>query len=82
MQKIQILFPEPQLRRLRELARKEDRPVSEVVRKAVDAWLEKKEPMTGPHRKKRIPTFHGGRIKVRAEDMRDIAHVDRAVLGE
>ena len=44
MQKLQILFPEPVLRRLRELARKEDRPVSEIVRKAVDAWIEKTEP--------------------------------------
>jgi predicted DNA-binding protein len=82
MQKLQILFPEPQLRRLRELSRKEDRPVSEIVRKAVDAWIEKNEPMTEAHRKKRIPTFHGGRIKVRAEDLRDIAYTDRASPGE
>jgi predicted DNA-binding protein len=82
MQKLQILFPEPQLRRLRELAKKEDRPISEIVRKAVDAWIEKTEPLNEAQPKKRIPTFRGGRIKVRAEDMRDIAHKDRTGPGE
>ena len=82
MQKLQILFPEPQLRRLREMAKKEDRPVSEIVRKAVDAWIEKKGPTTEAQRKKRIPTFRGGRVRVRAEEMRDIAYKDRAGLGE
>jgi hypothetical protein len=82
MQKLQILFPEPQLRRLRELSRKEDRPVSEIVRKAVDAWIEKKEPLSVPKRKKHIPTFHGGKVKIRPEHMRDIAYADRAGPGE
>ena len=82
MQKLQILFPEPVLRRLRELARKEDRPVSEIVRKAVDAWIEKTEPPSERRSKKRIPTFHGGRIRVPAGDMRDIAYQDRTGPSE
>ena len=77
MQKLQILFPEPLLRRLRELARREDRPVSEIVRKAVDAWIEKTEPLAERQPQQRIPIFHGGRIRVRPGDMRDSAHQDR-----
>jgi len=82
MQKLQILFPEPLLRRLRELAEKEDRPVSEIVRRAVDAWIEKTEPLAERQQKKRIPTFHGGRITIRGEDMREIAYQDRTGLSE
>jgi hypothetical protein len=82
MQKIQILFPEPVLRRLRELAKKEDRPVSEIVRKAVDAWIDKTEPHSQRHMAKRIPTFHGGRITVGVEDLREIANRDRMDLRE
>jgi hypothetical protein len=65
------------LRRLRELAKKEDRPVSEIIRKAVDAWIEKTEPPVDRQQKKRIPAFHGGRITARVENLRDIAHQDR-----
>jgi hypothetical protein len=82
MQKLQILFPEPVLRRLRELAKKEDRPVSEIIRKAVDAWIEKTEPPTESQQAKQIPAFHGGRIKARFENLRDIAHQDRTSLHE
>ncbi len=37
MQKIQILFPDPQMDALRRLSRIEDRPVSELVRRAVES---------------------------------------------
>lgn len=36
MQKIQILFPDPLMARVRSLAALEDRPVSEIVRRAVE----------------------------------------------
>ena len=39
MQKFQILFPEPQLNKLREIAKQEDCPVSELVHSAVEFWL-------------------------------------------
>lgn len=39
MKKLQILFPESQLHRLRSMARRQGRPVSELVRAAVDTWL-------------------------------------------
>jgi len=76
MRKLQILFPEPQLRRLRDLAKREDRPVSEVVRKAVDAWLDRMSP--GHTQAQAAPVFHGGRIGIGHERLRDVAHADRA----
>ncbi|MFQ3167637.1 MAG: hypothetical protein ACI8QI_000168 [Limisphaerales bacterium] len=39
MQKLQVLFPEPTLKQLRSLANEEDRPVSEIIRRAVDREL-------------------------------------------
>lgn len=48
MEKIQILFPEPQLARLRQAAKLMDRPVSELVCSAVDAWLEANAPAPAP----------------------------------
>lgn len=42
MQKLQILFPDQQMDALRRLARIEDRPVSELVRRAVDRDLEQR----------------------------------------
>ena len=78
MQKIQILFPDPQMQRLREAARREDRPVSEIVRRAVEAWLERlpaksRRPPPPP------PVFHGGLTYVTAADMRDTAWAERIV---
>ena len=40
MQKIQILFPNPLMGRVRAVATEEDRPVSEVIRRAVERFLE------------------------------------------
>lgn len=68
MQKIQILFPDPMMRRLREVAAAEDRPVSEVVRRAVEQALRQKT--TQPRRSARFPTFHGGRTLVSAGDLK------------
>lgn len=76
MEKIQILFPEPQMRRLRELARLEDRPISEVVRRAVEAWLERQP----PERRSDTPTlpiFHGGSVRIPSDHLRDAAFADR-----
>jgi hypothetical protein len=38
MQKMQILFPNPLIAKLREVAEQEDRPVSELIRRAVEGW--------------------------------------------
>ena len=77
MRKIQILFPEPQLRRLREAARREDRPLSEIVRRAADAYLERLPSAGEWSRPPVVPVFDGGRILARPEDFREAAYVDR-----
>lgn len=76
MEKIQILFPEPQMRRLRELAAREDRPISEIVRRATEAWLDR-APAGRAQGPASLPTFHGGAIGVNAEDLREAAYDDR-----
>ena len=44
MQKMQILFPDPLMGKLRAVAAEEDRPVSELIRRAVEKFLEMKIP--------------------------------------
>jgi hypothetical protein len=73
MQKIQILFPDPVMERLRAVARHQDRPVSELVRRAVDRLLEQ-VPVLPPKQPARFPTFHGGGVLVEADRLRDVLH--------
>lgn len=73
MQKIQILFPDPVMERLRAVARQQDRPVSELVRRAVDRLLEQ-VPVSPPKQPPRFPTFHGGGLLVAADRLKDVLH--------
>jgi hypothetical protein len=73
MQKIQILFPDPVMERLRAVARQQDRPVSELVRRAVDRLLEQL-PALPPKQPARFPTFHGGGVLVDADRLKDVLH--------
>jgi hypothetical protein len=73
MQKIQILFPDPVMERLRAVARQQDRPVSELVRRAVDRLLEQ-VPAFPPKQPARFPTFHGGGVLVDAGRLKDVLH--------
>ena len=77
MRKLQILFPEPQLKRLRDVARREDRPVSDLVRTAVQAWLDKVEPSNVESSSPEVPVFHGGRLRLSPRHLRDAAYTDR-----
>ena len=77
MQKIQILFPEPQMRRLRDAAAVEDRPISEVVRRATESWLDRRATTRDPRGTVTVPTFHGGRIKTPAPALRALAWEER-----
>lgn len=77
MQKMQILFPEPAMEKLRGLARQEDRPISELVRMAVDRFLEQRP--AGPVRRVGFPTFRGGGVKVSAERMKEVLDQDDAL---
>ncbi len=77
MQKIQVLFPEPQMRRLREAAAREDRPISELIRRATEAYLDRL-PASDPGAEPRdIPVFDGGETLIPPEQMRDAAYSDR-----
>ena len=73
MQKIQVLFPDPVMERLRAVARQQDRPVSELVRRAVDRLLEQ-VPALPPKQPARFPTFHGGGVRVDAGRLKDVLH--------
>ncbi|MFW5686201.1 MAG: ribbon-helix-helix protein, CopG family [Spirochaetota bacterium] len=75
MEKVQILFPKPQLERLRRLAGMRDRPVSELVRAAVDSWLEKQGD-DAPVREA-PPTHRCGDILVEHDRLRETAYQDR-----
>ena len=74
MQKLQILFPEPQMSRLRAAAKREDRPISDIVRRATDAWLDKLSENYEKGREIDVPTFHGGRTLVAPENLRDLIY--------
>lgn len=74
---MQILFPEPQLARLRQVAKVMDRPVSELVRAAVDAWLAANAPT--PRQVREAPPMYGlGEMQAPADSLRDLAWDDRA----
>jgi hypothetical protein len=74
MQKLQILFPDPLMDALRRLAKAEDRPVSEIVRRAVDRDLEQRAGLlrkgTNNAPVPVFPNFSGGKVLVSAADMK------------
>jgi hypothetical protein len=77
MKKIQVLFPEPQMERLRWVARNEDRPISEIIRRATEDYLAKtpSAPLRDPAAA--IPVFDGGEILVGPDKLRDLAYGER-----
>ena len=58
MKKLQVLFPEGTMRRLRETAEREDRPMSEIVRRATEDWLDRQP--AGPQWEGPIPVYDLG----------------------
>jgi len=76
MQKIQILFPNPLMGRVRAVAAEEDRPVSEIIRRAVERFLEMKP--NKPSQNRQLPTFRGGEILVSAENLKDALYNDES----
>lgn len=77
MHKMQILFPEPQLSRLRQIAAREDRPVSELVRSAVDFWLSRHGEAPSDGVMEEPPVYGCGAILADPGALRDIAYDDR-----
>lgn len=74
MQKIQVLLPEPVLKDLREIAAAEDRPLSEVVRRAAEQMLR-----TYPAVRRRpvgvaVKTVDGGAVLADAAELRGLSY--------
>jgi len=80
MRKVQILFPDPQLRRLREAAKREDRPLSEIIRRAAESYLDRLPTRPSEPRTLRVPVFDGGKTLAEVKDFRELAHWDRTRL--
>lgn len=76
MQKMQILFPEPQLERLRRIAAAQDRPVSELVRGAVDFWLTRYGGQEAEAAAEAPPVYGCGDMLVEPDGLREKAHED------
>lgn len=77
MERMQILFPEPQLSRLRKMAKRQDRPVSELVRSAVELWLSRYGTEESGAAE-RAPVYSCGGVRAAAENLRDMANRERS----
>jgi hypothetical protein len=77
MQKMQILFPDPLMGKLRAIASEEDRPVSELIRRAVEKFLEMKPEKM--RLSKELLTFRGGKILVSPENLKDVIYDDESL---
>jgi len=76
MQRMQLLFPDEMITRLKQVSREEERPVSEVVRRSIEEFF-----MRYPKGKKRKITVdelagHLGEIMVSAADLREVIYED------
>jgi hypothetical protein len=76
MQRMQLLFPDEMIARLKEVSRQEERPVSEVIRRSIEEFF-----MRYPKGKKRKITLdqlagHLGEIKVSAANLKDVIYGD------
>ena len=75
--KIQVLFPEPQMERLKIIARLADRPVSEIIRRATEDYLPKAPSASVQNAANAIPVFDGGETPVGPERFRELACTER-----
>jgi len=74
MQKIQVLLPEPLLQDLREIAAVEDRPLSEVVRRAAEQMVRTYPAVRRKPVRVALRTFDGGAVLAGAGDLRAMAY--------
>ena len=77
MEKLQILLPMPQMHRLRLTAQRLDTPMSDIIRRAVEIYLERFPERDLRSESPKIPTFAGGKILVGAKHLRDMAYAER-----
>jgi len=76
MRKIQVLLPEPTLRDLREIAEAEDRPLSEVVRRAAEQMVRTYPAVGRRPARVVVRTFDGGAVNAGEADLRALAYED------
>ena len=70
--------PKPQLQRLKRLAKIENRPISEIIRRATEDYLAKAPSAPLRDAAAAIPVFDGGETFVHHERFRELAHPDRS----
>ena len=73
MEKLQVLFPVKSMHKLREIARREDRPMSEIVRHATEDWLNSQP--SGPAWGGAVPTFDLGIQVADPEILKDLIYL-------
>lgn len=80
MQKVQVPFPDAMMRVLRKISEAEERPLSEIVRRAVDEHLSRRPAgnRKATHGRARFPVFRGGRVLVSADRLKEVVHEDDA----
>lgn len=76
MQRMQLLFPDEMIARLKEVSRQEERPVSEVIRRSIEEFF-----MRYPKGKKRKISVgqlagHLGEINVSAAELKEVLYED------
>ena len=62
------------MRKLRKLSREKDRPVSELIRMAVGYWLDGQAEQKESEVKETPPAFSCGKIRIQAEELRDVVY--------
>ena len=63
--------------RVRAVAEEEDRPVSEIIRRAVETFLEMRPQK--PIRRLPLPTFRGGKILVSSDILKEAIYDDESL---
>lgn len=79
---MQILFPEPKLAKLRTNARQQDRPVSELIRNAVEFWLSRYSAELPSQIAEPAPVYRCGQMLSSSGSLRSIAHAEREDMYE
>lgn len=73
MEKLQVLFPTMSMRRLREVAKREDRPMSEIVRRATEDWLDSQP--AGAPLDSAIPVYNLGIRITDSDTLKELAYI-------
>lgn len=75
MQRMQLLFPDPMMERLKTLAREQERSVSEIVRRSIEEFL-KRCPAEDSKMKVEEIAADLGKIRIKSDTMREVLYGD------